>query len=100
MKKKSRTIFTQWNKRYFVLDNDKLYVYEDDSKRKLKKVIDICGVKGVNFHYDEHALVQSKKLQVKGKDESRFDIYTPLRQFMLRTEEENIWEAEGWVQAL
>ena len=83
-----------------MLDNDKLTLYDDKSKSKPKKVIDMTKVKNVCFHYDESAPKQSKKLRVKGRDESRFDVYAEKRTFMLRTEEENVWDAEDWVGQL
>ena len=76
MKKKSKKIFTEWNKRYGVLKNDTLILYEDDKCKVAKKTINLAQVKTVNFHYDEKALVVSKKIGVNGKDESRFDMYT------------------------
>jgi len=55
------------------------------------------------FHYDENAPSASKKLGVKEKDESRFDIYVrkPIpRQLMLKVDDQNVWQAEDWVKTL
>jgi hypothetical protein len=60
----------------------------------------MAKVKAVAFHYDEKAPVKSKKIEVKDKDESRFDIYTPTRVYMLKTDGVSIWEAEDWVRIL
>lgn len=57
-------------------------------------------VKAVNFHYDENAPVKSKKMSKKEKDESRFDIYTPNRTYMMRTEGNSLIESEWWVRIL
>ena len=58
-------------------------------------------VTSVNFHYDRDAPVKSKKL-FSGKvlDESRFDVYTPARKFMLRAENRDISESAAWVASL
>lgn len=58
-------------------------------------------VTSVNFHYDRDAPVKSKKL-FKGValKESRFDIYTPTRKFMLRSENNDVVESTSWVAAL
>ena len=57
-------------------------------------------VSAVSLHYDEKAPVKSKKLDNKDKDESRFDIYTPERVFMLKTEGNSFFEANAWVEIL
>lgn len=66
-----------------------------------RKVIDLSHVTSVNFHYDRDAPVKSKKL-FKGKNlnESRFDIYTPTRTFMLRAENSDVSESATWVASL
>ena len=65
------------------------------------KVIDISHVTSVNFHYDRDAPVKSKKL-FRGStlQESRFDIYTPTRKFMLRAENNDVVDSTAWVAAL
>ena len=57
-------------------------------------------VKAVCFHYDESAPVKSKKLEKKDKNDSRFDIYTPSRTYMMKTDGVSLWEAEDWVNIL
>lgn len=57
-------------------------------------------VKAVSFHYDENAPVKSKKMSKKEKDESRFDIYTPNRTYMMKTEGNSLIESEWWVRIL
>ena len=58
-------------------------------------------VTSVNFHYDRDAPVKSKKLfSGAALKESRFDIYTPTRTFMLRSENNDIEESTSWVAAL
>lgn len=104
-KKKRRAVLTQWEKRYFVLENSKLLVYTASDKKTLKKTLDFSSgeVTQVCFHYDKDAPVQSKRIDVKDKDDSRFDIYvkTPIvRAIMLRTEEMNQFQAEDWVETL
>jgi len=54
----------------------------------------------VAFHYDENAPVKSKKLSKKEKDESRFDIYTQHRSYMMKTEGNSVIESEWWVRVL
>ena len=83
-----------------MLENDKLTLYEDHSKKSSRKTIDMSQVKVVCFHYDEKAPVKSKKLSKKDKDESRFDIYTPSRTYMMNTDGNSLIEAESWVRLL
>ena len=54
----------------------------------------------VSFHYDTNAPVKSKRLSNKEKDESRFDIYTPERVFMLHSDGNSLFEANEWVEIL
>jgi hypothetical protein len=83
------------------LDKDKLTFYADDSKKVAKKFILMSSVKNVAFHYDEKAPVVSKKLgKGKDNDESRFDIYTSNRQYMLKSDGNSLWESQGWVKCL
>jgi len=94
-------VFSAWNKRYLVLDNDTLYFYEDDTKKKQSnKVIKLSTVSAVSLHYDKDAPVKSKKLEKRDKDESRFDVYTPDRVFMLKADEGSFFEAGDWVSVL
>jgi isochorismate synthase EntC len=50
------------------------------------------------MHYDENAPVKSKKLEKKDREESRFDIYTPERIFMLKGE--GLIDATQWIDVL
>ena len=110
---KSRFGFSMWNKRYCVLQKGKLLMFksQQDYMKSLDansavriapcKVIDMSQVQSVNFHYDRDAPVKSKKL-FKGValNESRFDIYTPSRKFMLRAEHNDEKESTAWVASL
>jgi len=47
--------------------------------------------------------VQSKRIDIRDKDDSRFDIYVKtlmVRAIMLRAEEMNQFQAEDWVETL
>lgn len=104
-KRKRSKVMTQWDKRYVVLENSKLYFYTSSDKKTLKKTFDIASgqVTQVCFHYDKDAPVQSKRLDIKDKDDSRFDIYvkTPIvRAIMLRVEDMNQFQAEDWVEMI
>ena len=103
-KKKKKTIFTQWDDRYLVLDGDKLKFYADSTKQTLIRTLCLkTEVTTVCFHYDENAPTQSKRMAIKDRDESRFDVYVskPIpRAFMLKVDNENVWEAEDWVNTI
>ena len=88
-----------------MLENDKLHFYADSSKKLLKKTLDLSSgsVTAVCFHYDKDAPIQSKRMDIREKDESRFDIYVKkpvLRSYKLRTEDMNQFQAEDWVTTL
>ncbi len=83
-----------------VLDHDKCIFYEDESKKVPRKHIDMTKVNAVTFHYDESAPVKSKKMTKKDKDDSRFDIYTPTRTYMMKSDGVGLWDAEDWVRVL
>jgi hypothetical protein len=102
LKRKSKALFglSQWDKRYAVLENNQLIFYEDHSKKNARKHIDMTKVSAVNFHYESNAPVKSKKLSKADKDDSRFDIYTPSRTYMMKTEGSSVIEAEYWVRVL
>jgi hypothetical protein len=53
----------------------------------------MSSVKQVTFHYDENAPVISKKLKRKNNDESRFDIYTNTRTYMLKSDGNSLWDS-------
>jgi hypothetical protein len=91
---------SKWAKRYVVLNNDELILYKDSDMKEKKTVILLNKVQTVVFHYDENAPVVSKKLRKSERDESRFDVYTKGRTFMLKTEGNSIWESEAWVRVL
>lgn len=78
--------------------------YKSDDPRDLKspsKVIDMSHVTNVAFHYSRDAPVKSKKLfSSKNLEESRFDVYTPTRVYMLKSETNDIKESSSWVAAL
>jgi outer membrane lipoprotein-sorting protein len=103
-KKKMKTIFTQWDERYLVLEGEKLMFYSDSSKKTLIRTLSLkTEVTSVFFHYDENAPKVSKRIAIKEKDESRFDLYVtkPMpRAFMLRVDNENVWEAEDWINTI
>ena len=103
-KKKMKTIFTQWDERYLVLDGEKLFFYSDTSKKTLIRTLSLkTEVSSVFFHYDENAPKLSKRIAIKEKDESRFDLYVtkPIpRAFMLKVDNENVWEAEDWINTI
>ena len=84
-------MFSAWNKRYLVLENDKLTFFEDDQRKQSGKVVSISSVTAVSLHYDEKAPVKSKKLDKRDKDESRFDVYTADRTFMLKADENSFF---------
>ena len=91
-------LISSWNRRYFVLSKGMIMIYQSESdfkktdsmgrKPKPKKVIDMSGVTSVNFHYDRDAPRKSKRLfEMNNKlDQSRFDIYTPTRTYMLKSD--------------
>ena len=110
---KSRFGFSSWDKRFCVLSKGRLLIFksEQDYTKSLnqsngrvipRKVIDMSHVTSVNFHYDRDAPVKSKKLLkgVKNLNESRFDVYTPTRTFMLRAEDNDINDSAAWVASL
>lgn len=74
--------------------------YDDHTKKIPKKHIDMGKVQTVIFHYDQNAPVKSKKMSKQDKDESRFDIYTPNRTYMMKSEGSSLIEAEYWVRIL
>ena len=60
-------------------------------------------MKSIYFHYDPKAHQVSKRMDVKDKDESRFDVFVVKpypRAYMLRVDEMNVFEAEDWVTTL
>ena len=103
-KKKMKTIFTKWEERYLVLEGEKLMFYSDSSKKTLIRTLSMkTEVTSVIFHYDENAPKVSKRIAIKEKDESRFDLYVtkPIaRAFMLKVDNENVWEAEDWINTI
>lgn len=112
LKKSSKSRFgvSVWQKRYFVLNGSKLAIYNSLSEFKSanerekmppSKTIDLGQVTSVAFHYSRDAPVKSKKLfSAKNLEESRFDIYTPTRVFMLKSESNDIRESSRWVTVL
>lgn len=99
-KKQAKQFYSAWDRRYVVLEGSKLIFYEDEKKKHQGKVIDMTQVNYVSFHYDESAPIKSKRLSNKEKDESRFDVYTPERVFMLHSDGNSVFESNEWVQTL
>jgi len=64
--KKATTTYmgmANWQRRYLILKNNKLYFYESDQENgKAKKMIDMKNVRCVCYHYDQDAPIKSKKL--------------------------------------
>jgi hypothetical protein len=94
--KKATTTYmgmANWQRRYLVLKNEKLYLYDGDTPKdllKAKKTINMRNTKCVCYHYDPNAPIKSQKLDKNEKnDKSRFDIYTPGRIFNLKSENED-----------
>lgn len=95
-----------------MLSKGMLMVYQDEKdylrgqstgiKAKPKKIINMNGVQSVNFHYDKDAPRKSKKLFATSNslDQSRFDIYTPTRTYMLKAEAQSVEDSVEWVAAL
>ena len=101
LKKSSKKLLgvAKWKKRYAVLEGRNLLLYVDKSRKELKKEIDMKKVTQVFFHYDENAPKKSKKIDEKGIEESRFDIYTTNKRFKFKTKDDNIWESQAWVKS-
>ena len=102
LKKSSKKFLgiAKWQKRYAVLEGRHLTFYVDQSKKVPKKQVDMKKVETVCFHYDESAPIKSKKLEKGNKDESRFDVDTPNRVYLLKVEGNGMWESEAWVRTL
>jgi hypothetical protein len=83
-----------------VLDGPRLLFYEDEKRKNQGKVIEMTKVNYVSFHYDENAPIKSKRLSNKEKDESRFDIYTSERVFMMHSDGNSVFESNAWVEIL
>jgi hypothetical protein len=54
----------------------------------------------VGFHYDPGAPVKSKRLSIKEKDESRFDIYTADRVYMMHSDEKSVHDSLEWISMI
>lgn len=94
-----------WQKRYLVLNKDKLFFFDSEEsaqgEAKAKKMVDMGNVKCVCLHYDHNAPIKSKKLQKGEKNDlSRFDVYTPGRVFNLKSEHEDTENTDDWVEVL
>ena len=93
-----------WQRRFIVLKNDRLYFYETDSPKdmlKAKKMIDMKNTKCCCYHYDQFAPIKSQKLGKGIKtDKSRFDIYTPGRVFNLKSEFADYENSDEWLAVL
>jgi hypothetical protein len=75
-------------------------MYHDETKKHAGKVIEMNKVSFVGFHYGDDAPKKSKKMEAKEKDESRFDIYTPERVYMLHSDGKSLFEADAWVEII
>lgn len=93
-----------WQRRYLVLKNERLYFYDGDAPedlKKAKKMIDMRHTKCVCYHYDAFAPIKSQKLGKSQKvDKSRFDIYTPGRIFNLKSEFSDSLNSDDWLAVL
>ena len=105
--KKATTTYmgmANWQRRYLVLKNEKLFLYDGDTPKdllKAKKTINMRNTKCVCYHYDPHAPIKSQKLGKNEKnDKSRFDIYTPGRIFNLKAENEDSFQSDEWLLVL
>ena len=96
-KKQDKQFISAWDRRYIVLDRDKITFYEDAQKKQAGKQIDLKRVNFVGFHYDPGAPVKSKRLSNKEKDESRFDIYTADRVYMMHSDEKSVHDSLEWI---
>ena len=99
-KKQAKQFYSAWDRRFVVLDGSAMLFFEDEKKKREGKVIDLTKANYVSFHYDEDAPIKSKRLSNKEKDESRFDVYTPDRIFMLRSDGNSVFEANSWVETI
>lgn len=112
LKKSSKSTFgvSLWQKRYFVLSQGKLYIYCNQNEHRStnsreiaapSKTIDMSHVTNVAFHYSRDAPIKSKKLFSSSTlEQSRFDIYTPTRVFMLKSVSNDLEESSQWVAAI
>lgn len=105
--KKATTTYmgmANWQRRYLVLKNEKLFLYDGDTPKdmlKAKKTINMSNTKCVCYHYDPNAPIKSQKLGKNEKnDKSRFDIYTPGRIFNLKAEHEDSFQSDDWLAVL
>lgn len=57
-------------------------------------------VQFVCFHYDDNNPQPSKHLKDEDNDESRFDVITAQRKYMLKSVHKSMWDSQAWVQSL
>ena len=105
--KKATTTYmgmANWQRRFLWLKNEKLFFYDGDdlsaTEGKAKKVVNMCNVKCVCYHYDSNAPIKSRKIDKANMDKSRFDIYTPGRIFNLKSEDEDSHNSDLWIETL
>lgn len=92
-----------WQRRFALLEDQRLYLFEGETPKEMesaRKSIDLAKVQCVCFHYDEQAPVKSNRLDNKGVDNSRFDVYTLGRIYHLRSEKTDEFNSEEWVAIL
>eukprot|EP00347_Sterkiella_histriomuscorum_P021826 403332633 len=102
LKRKGQRFRKAWTKRYAVLEDSKLNFYDNEDKNQLIKSLDMSKIKSIAFHYDENAPVQSKNINKKDKEESRFDLYhqTKNKKYKFKVEDDNVWDSQAWVEIL
>ena len=98
--KRSSKKFTlqKWKKKYCVLKDFFLCLYENQEAILPLKQIDLSQALAIDKHYAEDAMVKSKKRGGNKLDQTRFDIVLPTHHFKFRSD--NISETEEWVSAL
>ena len=105
LKKKSKRFRKSWKRYYLVLlDSGILNFYTDEASKSGEpdKQIEMEKVKTVCFHYYESAPKQSKKVGLKGNEESRFDVYMvgSSKKYQLKSEGDSLWISESWVETI
>lgn len=100
MKKQHKSVFGAWHRKYLVLEKDSITFFEDATRKAAGKIVPLSSITAVSFHYDEKAPVKSKKRDRQDKDETRFDVYTTERVYMLKADGDSFFEANAWVEIL
>lgn len=108
LKKASSTYMgmANWQRRYMVLQDDRLFLYDGDSEKDLEqkasKMVLMKNASCVCSHYDPKAPAKSRKLDKKDfdMDKSRFDIYTPGRIFNIKSINQDNQNSDEWINLL